>query len=73
MTREYRLDARLDLVMSVMALAGVGVAVLVPVILIFLSTLYSVPNLDQLVIACQLGGCIMIGVGLGYFICRKEM
>lgn len=73
MTTDYRFDARLDLVMSLMVFSGVGVAVILPIILILLSTLYAIPYLDQVVIACQVGGCVMIGIGFGYFICRKEM
>jgi hypothetical protein len=73
MTPDYRFDARLDLAMSLMAFGGVGIAVILPIILILLSTLYVIPNLDQLVMACQVGGCIMIGIGFGYFVCRKEM
>jgi hypothetical protein len=73
MTTDYRCDTRLDLAMSLMAFAGVGIAVILPIILILTSTLFGIPNLDQLVIACQVGGCIMIGIGFGYFVCRKEM
>ncbi|MFX1319355.1 MAG: hypothetical protein ACFE9D_12305 [Promethearchaeota archaeon] len=73
MTTEYRFDAKLDLAMSLIIFSGAGIAVILPIILILLNTLYTIPNLDQLVIVCQVGGCIMLVIGFSYFICRKEM
>ena len=73
MTIDYRFDARLDLVMSLVVFSGAGIAVILPIILILLSRLYAIPNLDQLVIVCQVGGCVMLVIGFSYFICRKEM
>lgn len=73
MTQDYRFNDRLDFVMCLLAFSGVGVAVFVPAVLILLSTVYSIPYFDYLVIICQLGGCAMIGIGLSYFICRKEL
>ena len=73
MTSDYQLDSRLDLAMILMFVLGIGMAVILPIILILLNTLYVIPNLDQLVIVCQVGGCIMLVIGFSYFICRKEM
>jgi hypothetical protein len=59
--------------MGILAFAGVGIAILIPSALILSSLFLQVPYLDFAVIACQVGGCVMTGVALGYFICRKEM
>lgn len=73
MVRDYRFNDRLDFAMGIMAFAGAGVAILIPFVLIFASIFFQFPYLEVIVLACQVGGCIMIGISLGYFICRKEM
>jgi hypothetical protein len=71
--RTSRLDDRLKTAMGIMAFAGVGIAMGIPFILIFSSILLHTPYLEVLVLICQVGGCVMTGIALGYFICRKEM
>ncbi len=73
LVRDYRFNDRLDFAMGIMAFAGAGVALVIPFVLIITSIILHFPNLDIIVLACQVGGCVMIGVALGYFICRKEM
>lgn len=73
MAREYWFRDRWDFIMGVVAFAGIGIAVLMPSVLILSSLFLQVPYLDFVVVVCQVGGCVMTGVALGYFICRKEM
>jgi hypothetical protein len=72
MPEDYQFSDRLDFVMGLMAFVGVGVAVLIPFIFIVASIILKIPFLDSIIIGCQVGGCVLIGVSLGYFICRKE-
>lgn len=71
--RISRLEDRVETAMGIMAFAGVVVAMGIPFILIFSSILLYIPYLEAIVLICQVGGCIMTGIALGYFICRKEM
>jgi hypothetical protein len=73
MAREHRLGDRIDFIMGILAFAGVGIAVLIPSALIVSNIFLQVPHLDFAIIVCQVGGCVITGVALGYFICRKEM
>ena len=73
MAREHQVGDRLDFIMGILAFAGVGIAMLIPSALILTSLFLQVPYLDLAVITCQVGGCVMTGVALAYFICRKEM
>ncbi len=73
MTQGNGFNDRLDFAMGILAFAGAGVAVLIPFVLIMASIIFHVPYLEIFVLACQVGGCVMIGLGLGYFICRKEI
>ncbi|MHA2406433.1 MAG: hypothetical protein ACXADB_07485 [Candidatus Hermodarchaeia archaeon] len=73
MAREHPVGDRIDFIMGILAFAGVGIAVLIPSALILSSIFLPVHNLEFAIIACQVGGCVITGVALGYFICRKEM
>ncbi|MFX1510504.1 MAG: hypothetical protein ACFFBR_09385 [Promethearchaeota archaeon] len=73
MERNSRLEDRLEVAMGFLAFVGVGIAMGIPFILIFSSILLHIPYLEVMVLICQVGGCIMTGIALGYFICRKEM
>jgi len=73
MARDYGFSDRLDFAMGIMAVVGVGVAVLIPLLLIISSIILQIPYIDHLVIVCEVTGCVIVGVALSYFICRKEM
>ncbi|MFX1565917.1 MAG: hypothetical protein ACFFCH_08000 [Promethearchaeota archaeon] len=73
MARNFRLDDRLDFAMGIMAFAGIGVAMVIPFVLILSSIALHTSYPEFIVLFCQVGGCVMMGIALGYFICRKEM
>ena len=73
MAREHRFDDRLDFIMGILAFAGLGIAILIPSAIILSSLFLQVPYLDFAVMVCQVVGCVITGVALAYFICRKEL
>ncbi len=70
---DRRYEEKLDWIMGIVTFAGAAVGVLFPFALIIMDIGFYLPNLELFIITCQVTGCAMIVVGLGYFVCRKEI
>jgi len=68
-----RYEDKMDWIMGIVAFAGAAVGVLLPFVLIMMGIGFYLPNLELFIVICQVAGCAMIVVGLGYFVCRKEI
>ncbi|MFX0078234.1 MAG: hypothetical protein ACFE8O_03255 [Candidatus Hermodarchaeota archaeon] len=73
MVGDRRYEDKIDWIMGIVTFAGAAVGVLFPLALIFMGINLYLPNLELFIVACQVTGCVMIAVGLGYFVCRKEL
>jgi hypothetical protein len=70
---DRRYEDKIDWIMGIVTFGGAAVGVFFPLILIVLGIGFYLPNLELFIVVCQVTGCAMVVVGLGYFICRKEV
>lgn len=63
----------MDWIMGIVTFAGAAVGVPLPFALIIMGIGFYLPNLELIIVGCQVIGCVMVVVGLGYFVCRKEI
>ena len=73
MVDDSRYEDKMDWIMGIVTFAGAAVGVLLPFVLIMMGIGFYLPNLELFIVTCQVAGCAMIVVGLGYFVCRKEI
>jgi len=72
LVNDRRYEDKMDWIMGIVTFAGAAVGVLFPFVLIMMGIGFYLPNLELFIVGCQVTGCAMIVVGLGYFVCRKE-
>lgn len=70
---DRRYEERIDWIMGLVTFAGAAVGLLFPFVLILLGVGFYFPNLELLIVGCQVTGCGMVVIGLVFFICRKEV
>jgi hypothetical protein len=70
---DRRYEEKLDWIMGLLTVVGAAVGVLVPFVLIILSTVFFLPHLGWSIMVCQVMGVAMVIIGLGYFVCQKDI